>query len=201
MAPLQIFSDGTGVGYAAGSGKFSWRKTGCRSIAYNFSMGSKGYEATDIYGDVQYGTFTMTFGPSDHQAPPQSAVCVKQEGRVNPQAITQVQVVSPSRIDPSCRLLEKANVKDDLGAILNSAAQKGAAYVAYGDKRGGNVAIAMYQCQVSGKESTGLAAHAQSMGNTAKAIELYKRFLSSGAGVPAEVMNQVRTHVLELERE
>lgn len=179
VAPLQIFSDGTGVGYAAGSGKFSWRKTGCRSLAYNFNMGGKSFEATDLYGDIHYGTLTMTFGPSDRSTPQQNAVCVKQEGRVNPQAITQVQVVSPSQIDPSCKLLEKTTMKDDLIAILNVAAQKGASYVAYGEKRGENVALALYQCQVGGGDLTKLAAHAQSMGDVARAQELYEKALAT----------------------
>lgn len=188
VAPLQLFADGTGIGYAAGSGKFTWRTTGCRSIAYNFNIGNQSFEAKDIYGDLNYGTFTMTFSTNDPKEPFKNAVCVKQQGRVNEQAVTQVQVVSPSRIDPSCKLLQKGDMKDDIITILNTAAQKGATYVAYGQKKGANVAISMYQCERGGKDLKQMAAHALSMGDAAKAKELFEKALEANPS-DIEVIN------------
>lgn len=186
VAPLQLFADGTGIGYAAGSGKFNWRKTGCRSFSYNFSASNQTFEATDLYGDLNYGTFTMTIHPNDSGQ--QNVVCVKQEGRVSEQAVTQVQVVSPGKIGPTCKLLQKSEMRDDLISIMNTAAGKGATHVAYGDKKGAGVLIAMYQCEVSGKESTSLGAHAQSMGDVAKAEELYNKALAANPN-DAEALN------------
>lgn len=99
-------------------------------------QGGKPSEATDLAGDLNYGVFTMTTKSFDPKVPPENVVCVKQEGRVSEQAVMKVQVVSPGQIEPSCKLLQKGEVKDDIVSILNASAQKGATHVSYGEQSG-----------------------------------------------------------------